>query len=362
MAKDRYFLWLVGMVCGLPHSAVFAQQYQYLNLGNGSVSAINNAGRAVGSLFNSSGTLQAVQWDNGAATFLSSSAASSSAYAINNAGQVAGQSWPRAYVWSNGAVTSLAIKANYGIGSAVGINDSGLVVGNVEGVSSNWPSAVVWNGFDVTPLSNAGGTRSFVTGINNSGLISGYIYGLPGTENPQAAIWQGSSVTLLPNLRPTNGMSKATAVNNNGVAVGTSIDSSGTGYAIAWENGELTRLKNLSRDDLALGISDLGLVVGQMNANGGSAHAALWDPKSGLGIDLNAFVAPGVIPKGITLVSATGVNNSGDIVGTFYDKATGNFGAYELLAVPEAGTQLMWGIGLFALFLRSRRVRSCKAA
>lgn len=353
-------LFVAGLVCAVSQHALCAQQYEYLDLGNGTVSAINNAGQAVGSIYNAKGVLQAVLWNQGTATYLSSLGGTSEAAAVNGIGQVAGRSWnngPQAVVWSNGAITTLASSASYADSGAVGINDSGVVVGNASQYGPN-PQAVVWSGFNITPLSNAGGTSSVATGINNSGLVSGYVNGYPGTNNPQAVTWQGNTATLLANLAPTNAYSAAYAVNNGGIVVGSANDSNSNMHAVAWSNGVLSVLDSLSSADEALGINDLGIAVGKINYGSGAAHAALWDTKNGHGIDLNALLAPNVLPSGITLVAAYGINDAGDIVGTSFNKATGYFGAFELLAVPEPSTVAMWSIGLAALCVRQRRKRT----
>lgn len=364
-------LFLAGLVCVLSHHASFAQQYEYLNLGNGSVSAINNAGQAVGSLYNAQqGGMQGVVWNQGIPTFLPGLGGSSSAAAINEMGQVAGQSWSigggiKAVVSSAGAITTLASNASQPYSGAVGINDSGMVVGNVSAYYGGPSQAVVWAGFNVTPLSNAGGTSSVATGVNNSGLITGYVNGYPGTANPQAVVWQGGSATLLSNLTLSNAYSIAHAVNDHGIVVGDAIDAVGNVRAVAWRNGGVSTLNSLSNVDRAFAINDNGMVVGTMSPSTGVAHAVLWNSATGVGVDLNTLLDPSVLDAGLTLVSAYGINDAGDIVGTSYNSFTGSFGAYQLRAVPEASTLALAisGLGLVGLFVHRRRaVQSADAA
>jgi probable HAF family extracellular repeat protein len=359
MARAKFFA--AGLVCVLSSQASLAQQYEYLNLGTGSVSAINNAGQAVGSLYNAKGVTQAVVWNQGIPTYLPGLGGTSSAAAINDLGQIAGQSWnlagsPQAVVSSAGAITTLASSPSYPSTGAAGINDHGLVVGNASQYYGGTSQAVVWNGFNITPLTNAGGTSSVATGVNNSGLITGYINGYPGTANPQAVVWQAGIATLLSNLRADNyAYSIANAVNDRGVVVGTASDADSNIHAVFWNNGNVASLNSLSGNDVAFGINDIGMVVGAMNANGGAAHAALWNSITGTGVDLNTLLNPSVLSAGITLVSAYGINDAGDIVGTSYNKITGNFGAFQLRAVPEPSTLAMWAIGLAGFFVRRRR-------
>lgn len=360
--KKTKLLLVCALVCVSAHQSSFAQRYEYLNLGNGTVSAINDSGQAAGSLFNPSGVSQSVLWAGGSPSFLYGPGGASGAVAINDRGQVAGYGWAtgsaQAMVWSGGAVTYLAATETYGSSGAVGINDAGLVVGNVSQYYGAPSQAVVWSGFDVTPLTNAGGTSSVATGVNGVGQISGYIRGYPGSESPQAVVWQGGAVTVLSNLRTSNAYSIASAVNDNGVVVGVASDADSQLHAVFWRDGSLATLASLSSSDVALGVNNAGLVVGQLNSSGGAARAALWDIKTGKGGDLNAVMAPGTLPNGVILVGANGINDAGDIVGTSFNKMTGSFGAFELRAVPEASTWTMLTIGFVALFLRRRHLRS----
>jgi uncharacterized membrane protein len=359
-------LTLLGLACAFSQQAAMAQQqYQYQDLGSGAAAyAINDAGLVVGSRYNAQNQQQAVVWDQqGASTFLSAlSANSSSAFAINQGGQIAGQAWnlgtiPQAVAWSGGAITTLATQASQPYGKAVGINGQGLVVGNTSASFGGASQAVVWQGLDVTPLGHAGGTSSVATGLNDAGLVTGYVEGISGTSNPQAVVWQGGSATLLPNLASSSAYSVAQAVNQGGVVVG-AANTGISGYvrAVVWRNGEVSALPAVGDVDMAQDINDLGVAVGTKDFSGGTHRAALWDTNTSLAGDLNVLVGPGVLPANITLIEANAINNNGDIVGTSYNSTTGNLGAFALRAVPEASTWMMWGMGLAGLaFVRRRR-------
>lgn len=366
MFKTR-FITILGFAYAFSQQAAVAQlQYQYQDLGGGAAAyAINDAGLVVGSRYNAQNKSQAVVWDKqGLPTFLPDLwGNSSTALSINQSGQIAGQSWnlgaiPQAVAWSGGAITTLATQTNQPVGKAVGINNAGLVVGNTYSAYGGASQAAIWQGLNVIPLGDAGGTSSVATGLNDAGLVTGYVEGITGTFNPQAAIWLGSNVTLLPNLTSSYASSKAYAVNNDGVVVGTA-NTGVSGYvrAVIWRNGEVSALPAIGNVDMAQDINDLGIVVGTKDFSGGFHRAAFWDTNTGLNGDLNHLVGPNVLPANITLIEAYSINNFGDIVGTSYNSTTGNFGAFALRAVPEASTLIMWGMGITGLVLvRCRRL------
>lgn len=358
-------LTLLGLACALWQQEAMAQQrYQYQDLGGGAAAyAINDAGLVVGSRYDAQNTLQAVVWDlQGSPTFLTDLGGSSStALAINQGGQIAGQAWnlgavPQAVAWSGGAITTLATQPSRPNSKAVGINGQGMVAGNTSASFGGASQAVVWQGLDVTRLDNAGGTSSVATGLNDAGLVSGYVEGIPGTSNSQAVVWQGGAATLLPNLTSSYAYSIAQAVNSDGVVVG-AANTGISGYirAVVWRNGEVSALPTIGDADMARDINDLGVVVGTKDFNGGTHRAAFWDTNTGLTGDLNSLVGAGVLPANITLIDAYAINNRGDIVGTSYNRTTGSFGAFALRAVPEASTWMMWGMGMAGLVLVRRR-------
>lgn len=89
--------------------------------------------------------------------------------AINEVGQVAGSApgadrREHAAIWTNGIVTDLGI-----VGSAMGINDEGVVVG------SSGSTAFVWSNGVFTTLARAGGLSpsAFASAVNESGVVVG---------------------------------------------------------------------------------------------------------------------------------------------------------------------------------------------
>ena len=143
----------------------------------------------------------AVTWKNNEnATFLGP--AYSTANAINNAGQIAGQIFTApstsAVIWNGTTQTTL------GGGGANAINNAGQAAGN-----GNGNNAVIWNGTTSTTLDSlraaaAGDPRASVFGINDAGQAVGRTaVGAIGIDKP--VIWNGTTGTLLAGLNSTTG-------------------------------------------------------------------------------------------------------------------------------------------------------------
>ena len=91
---------------------------------------------------------------------------------------------------------------NYSI--ATGINIFGQVVGNAAPADNSTSRAVIWNGVTISELPELDKVNhgTVATGINNSGQISGYANTpvLSGTPNSHSVRWEGSGVTDLGTL------------------------------------------------------------------------------------------------------------------------------------------------------------------
>lgn len=182
--------------------------------------------------------------------------------------------------------------------SASGINNAGNVVGTVFG-SSKCPTAcaVVWsNGAPTLLGSVAGSTATFPSSINNAGQIAGTA-ALVGEGLSTAVIWNNGTSTILP-AGPYNNESQAAFINDSGQVVGYSASS-----AIVW-NGLSPTVLGLAGSTLgkASGINNSGLIVGDTQDN----IPVVWH---------------GTIPHNLPTISAPGggkalaVNDSGLVVG-----------------------------------------------
>ena len=162
-----------------------------------------------------------------------------SADGINDKSQIIGRAFDgvnyQAYVWQNGAFTSLGSLGG-GHSYAFAINNVGQVAGsstNAYGVEE----AFIWeNGVMQGLGSSFGGGSSYIHDINDMGVGVGWAAATGGF------MWDGAATSLEPS---PGGIAVPLAVNNHGIAVGTTYNPSHTERASIWVNGELTDLHDL---------------------------------------------------------------------------------------------------------------------
>ena len=109
----------------------------------------------------------------------------SEAYDINNAGQVAGQSDGRAFLWdaANG-MTDLGAPLGAGASWAYGINNAGQVTGVAwyyDPLSGDHSSTFLWDAANGMTALNAGPTytESQAAALNDAGQVVGYQWSGP---------------------------------------------------------------------------------------------------------------------------------------------------------------------------------------
>jgi probable HAF family extracellular repeat protein len=253
------------------------------------------------------------------------------ANAINNRGEVVGQSTlddvfqVHAFLWRQGEMTDLAP-----LSTADDINDHGVVVG--AGASANGEyHALMWADGKATDLGTLGGTLSQAFGINNLGQVVGLSWTASG--EPHGFLWDHGKMTDLAPLVSANDINdqgqvvgeywapggsmnpvmyqprehkltdlgtadgwygEAMAVNNRTQVAGyLGVPRGNT--AFYWSNGQMTDLGTLSANDQSqgLGINDRGLMVGEVDTSVGS-RAFVWSdgamtllPQGGVATDIN---------------------------------------------------------------------------
>jgi probable HAF family extracellular repeat protein len=298
------------------------------------VSAINNAGEAVGSA--GSGTSAcpygcAVIWHDNTATLLevSPEVRSSSALGINNAGQVVGNvdttnGVSMAVVWNNGTPTMLPSPVpQYTYTYASAINDAGQVVGAAYPPAVTGQEAIEWNGLTPTVLDTEPGCTegSYATAINSQGTIVGVNLCPANPSAGEATIWHGTTGTLL-------SVGKPSAINDAGLIVGEGIYG-----ATAWVNGVV---KHLATGSVATAVNKRGIIVGKMPGKRYAYHAALWGSVTAAPQDLNDLISAAA-SKDYILTEATGINENCTIVANgFLIKNSGATVAFLLKPIDPA--------------------------
>jgi probable HAF family extracellular repeat protein len=297
---------------------------------------INDVGQVVGYATSAAGPQRAFLWQDGGMTELGTLGGSASlANALNDAGQVVGtsrtttgSSATNPFLWEGGVMTDLGV----GPGTAYGINDAGQVVGqrNTHGF--------LWDDGAVTDIGDFGGGASTAVAINDAGQVVGAALGteVGGVASPwRAFLWQDGVMTDL-GVLPGTEESGASAVNGLGQVVGSSDRTDPetyevTSYAFLYSGGVMTALPVPSTEAYAGDINDAGQVVGAMRAGGGWSNYHAYVYSGGVATNLNSLIPAG---SGLHLISATGINNAGQIVGYAYD-AAGHYHAFLLTPVPE---------------------------
>jgi hypothetical protein len=151
----------------------------------------------------------------------------SAAYAINDAGMVAGYSGPSATVWVNGVVSAI-VTVPGNDADATGINSQGEVVGHyyVSGGTEGHP--FIWrSGTGMQLLTTLDGNRGWVMDINDNGQIAGY-GPLPGSTTSYAFVIENGVAKRLSSA--ALGSTSAYAISRYGDVVG--VDAFGRG--IIW--------------------------------------------------------------------------------------------------------------------------------
>jgi probable HAF family extracellular repeat protein len=248
--------------------------------------------------------------------------------------------------------------------AATGINDSGQIVGSAFFVTGGIltyppppaPHAFLYSGAVMQDLGTfPGGSQSEATGINDSGQVVGYADNSSGSEH--AFLVSGGTMRDLGTL-PGGSNSYATAINNSGQVVGYGDGSDGNQHAFLYSGGAMQELTFPGAwETLALGINNRGQVVGEAHIAGANMGAFLYS--NGAMVDLNSVTAA----RGWILEQATGINDSGEIVG-YGVNPSGQTDAFLLTPTPEPSTlclSITCGFALLASHLRCRRTPTLSA-
>jgi len=216
-----------------------------------------------------------------------------------------------ATIWTNGTIQDLGTLAGGTTSWANSINIAGEIAGASDSTSFG-PHAIVWSAaqgmqdLGVLP----GGISSWGASVNRFGQVVGYSIAADGTYT--AFVWSKTTGMQDLGTLPKGGGSSGNAINDLGQIVGYSDCGSNCVHAVLWSKN-LASLQDLgtlpgSTGSIALGLNNSGQVVGGTYS---LQHAFLWTQTAGMQ-DLNALIPPN---SGWTLVSASAINDKGEILG-----------------------------------------------
>jgi probable HAF family extracellular repeat protein len=195
----------------------------------------------------------------------------------------------------------------------------GTIVGTVTG-SNGLTQAVTWD-LQGHPKAIGGltpGGSSSGLGVNNAGQVTGAAQ--TAGDGSHAFLYNPGQTVGAPGVMKdlgiltSGGTSQGNAVNNAGEVAGWASTGTSGYHAFAYLGTQMVDIQGsqfLASSSMGLGINDAGWIVGRADEGNGGSFAFLW--RDGLGmVDLNSLIDK---TQGWDLLSATGINNHGQIVG-----------------------------------------------
>jgi probable HAF family extracellular repeat protein len=193
---------------------------------------------------------------------------------------------------------------------ARGINVAGTVVGFYDIDRTELP--FVWRGGKPRTLGDLGGHYGGAFAVNDAGVIVGYSRDT--SFNAHAVVFEGDTVQDLGVFPGLDNWSSANAINAAGTIVGICTDPVMTWHPCLWvDRGAPTVLAGFEGalpGGEAYAVNAGGDIVGRTRAANGEYHAVLW--RDGQPWDLN--VASTGLPADMVLKSASAINDGGMIL------------------------------------------------
>jgi probable HAF family extracellular repeat protein len=193
------------------------------------------------------------------------------------------------------------------------LNDRGVVVGTSL-TSSQETEAFKWTAAGGM-VSLGIGSGSMALGINDSGTIVGAIQP-PSANTSQGFVYADTGTITL--LGPSSSVTSCVAINASGAVAGNTAPApGGISNAFVWNAAKGTHeLTTPSGAGGAKAINASGTVVGWSQSSSGAERACYWSP-AGTFQDLTSVTTG--LPAGLILVEAVSINASGQILATGSD-------------------------------------------
>jgi probable HAF family extracellular repeat protein len=328
--------------------------YTVTDLGIFNPQAINSSGQVVG-VFNAPDTQYAILYSDGKLIDLGNLGSSQGSYAfdINDMDQIVGYAGSpdgklHAFLYSNGSMSDLGTLGGSYSG-AYGINNSGQIVG-LSRLPDGTQHAFFYDNGMMNDLGAFGGLTSIASDINASGkIIGGYSYTKYGEYH--SFLYDNGVMTDIGDLGGSR--CNALAINDYGQIVGFSRTANYDTHAFIYSDGIMKDINGSNIASSASGINNSGQVVG-FAVLPTRSYAFLYS--NGDIIDLNTLIDTNL---GVYLDYAFDINDSGQIVALgHYYKGDKPGTAFLLTPIPEPSSFLLLCLGIsgfLALAWQQRR-------
>ena len=245
-------------------------------------------------------------------------------------GAVLGKDDRDAFIWDEAGGFRLLPNPFGGSTMAMGIDDSGRVVGSARFEGFVPPQAAVWDDgvLQRLELDLSVDHASIATGISDDGWIAGYYRDTRTVAvfPTQAFAYHDGEVIHLGTLGGAGSL--ALDVGVGGRVIGEAQNDAGAWRAFLWFDDDMTDLGALGgAESRALALNAHGQIVGEAMTAAGAMRGFVW--QDGTIVDVNDHLPP---DSGLTVIAVTGINDSGHMIAVAVD-GSGNQRA--VLIIPE---------------------------
>lgn len=320
---------------------------------------INDAGQIAGNT-----RTEAWIWSDTGITDLTAITPGVRVYAINNRGEAAGTydvpGDADAFIYSGGRLHNIGRPAGLNYATPLAINDKGQVAGRAGNFPGDTSRAFFYDGRTMTAIGTFGGDQGEAYALNDSGRVVGAAALPPGPDvprgDPRPFVYDDGVLEQI--VAPNAFVATALDINDAGTIVGgAEFNDSGLFHPYALAGGVLRSLGGPG--GAASGINNHGDIVGSWGARPGSDLTRAFLYRNGTFADLNDLIVP---EPGWTIVGTEDINDAGQILATACLGSRSDCRSVRLdlvAAIPEPTSlaMLLGGLSVLAASQRRRRAR-----